>query len=96
MIIDINTYVGHWPFRSVKNGTLDLRMKQMDEKGIDISCVSSLNALFYRDAQSGNEELAEEMNFSCEYSKRFIPFCIINPMYPGWKKILKFVSPIFQ
>lgn len=86
MIIDVNTYVGHWPFRSVKNTTLEERMKQMDEKGIDIACVSSLNAIFYRDAQSGNEELVQEMKLSADYSKRFIPFCIINPMYPGWEK----------
>lgn len=86
MIIDVNTYVGHWPFRSVKNDTLKQRMDRMDEKGIDISCVSSLNAIFYRDAQRGNGELFQQMGSQAEFKRRFIPFCIINPMYPGWKK----------
>lgn len=83
MLIDINTYIGHWPFRQVKNSDPAGLIKIMDEKGIDISVVTSINSVFYKDAQQGNEELMEEI---APYGSRFIPFAIINPAYTGWKK----------
>lgn len=83
MLIDINTYIGHWPFRQVKNMTPGELVKVMDEAGIDVAAVSSMNSVFYRDAQQGNEELAEQI---APYKGRFLPFAIINPVYTGWKK----------
>lgn len=83
MLIDINTYIGHFPFRQVKNMTPSELVKLMDEAGIDMAAVSNMNSVFYRDPQQGNEELAEQ---AAPYSSRFIPFAIINPSYPGWKK----------
>jgi predicted TIM-barrel fold metal-dependent hydrolase len=54
----------------------------MNENGIDKAVVSSINAIFYKNCQSGNEELSVETQ---EYRDRFIPFATLNPMYPGWK-----------
>lgn len=83
MIIDINSYIGHWPFRQLKNNTAAGLVKLMKESGIDMAAVSSVNAIFYKDTQQGNEELAEEIN---GHGGKFIPFAIINPAYTGWKK----------
>jgi len=83
MIIDINTYIGHWPFRQVNNSTPRELVKIMDNAGIDIAAVSSINSVFYKDSQQGNEELVKEI---AAYKNRFIPFAIINPAYTGWKK----------
>ncbi len=83
MLIDINTYVGHWPFRKVGNGTADELIKVMDDSGIDMAAVSSINAIFYKDSQQGNDELIGQID---RYKERFIPFAIINPSYTGWKK----------
>lgn len=83
MLIDINTYLGHWPFRQVKNSTPCELVKVMDSVGVDMAAVSSINSIFYKDSQQGNEELMEEVS-SCK--ERFIPFAIINPAYTGWKK----------
>lgn len=83
MVIDVNTYIGHWPFRQVKGGTAAELVKKLDEAGIDRAVVSTINAIFYKDSQQGNTELAEEIK---PYGDRFIPFAVINPMYPGWEK----------
>jgi uncharacterized protein len=86
MITDINTYLGHWPFRKVENSTAPGLIIIMDKYGIDAAGVSSLNAIFYRDTMQGNLELLEEVG---PYRDRFLPFAIINPAYPGWKEDFK-------
>ena len=86
MIIDINTYVGHWPFRQIWNNTPEQLGARMDDAGIDIACVSNLNSIFYRDVQAGNEELYEQISLCKAYKDRLIPFAIINPAYPAWEK----------
>lgn len=83
MIIDINTYIGHWPFRKIRYNSAKTLSKHLVNKGIDLACVSSLNAVFYKDTQQGNIELYEEIK---SYKNKFIPFAIINPSYAGWKK----------
>lgn len=86
MIIDINTYIGHWPFRQIKNNTPEQLGARMDDAGIDIACVSNLNSIFYKAVQAGNEELYEQINSCKSFKDRFIPFAIINPAYPAWEK----------
>lgn len=86
MVIDINTYTGHWPFRQIKNNTPRELVELMDTEDIDLACASNLNSIFYRNVQAGNEELYEQIN-SCEaFKNRLIPFAIINPTYPAWEK----------
>jgi predicted TIM-barrel fold metal-dependent hydrolase len=86
MIIDINTYIGHWPFRQVTGSTPENLVNLMDEASIDKACVSNINAIFYRNVQDGNEELAQQISGNKQFKGRLIPFAIINPSYPGWKK----------
>src|SRR5688572_24837029 len=57
MIVDINTYLGHYAFRSLPNKTADKMLAAMDQNGIARAVVSSLHAVFYRDAHRGNQEL---------------------------------------
>ncbi len=83
MIIDVNAYIGHWPFRKIEYDTAEKLLSLMDNKGIDIACVSNLNSIFYRDVMEGNIELIKQIK---THTDRFIPFGIINPAYPGWKK----------
>ena len=85
MLIDINTYIGHWPFRQLRNNTAAGLLPKMDEYGIDMAAVSSLNAVFYKDTQEGNRELIEEIQ-NDKAQDRFIPFAVINPKYSAWEK----------
>jgi len=78
MIIDVNAYIGHYPFRNLKYRTAVELAALMDKYGIAKSCVASLNAVYYRDCMQGNCELIEEIS---PYRGRLIPFCVINPEY---------------
>lgn len=85
MLLDLNAYVGHWPFRRLKYDTCDTLLERMNQFGVDISVISNLNGIFYQDTQSANEELYETLNSSDSFSNRFIAFAVINPIYGGWK-----------
>ena len=85
MIIDINSYLGHYPFRSLRCTTAEKMLGAMDRNGIGRAVVSSLPAVFYRDAHRGNQELWEETQ---AHAARFIPVATINPKYVGWERDL--------
>lgn len=89
MLIDINAHIGHWPFKKLHNNTCASLLKLMDNFGVDISVVSNLNGVFYKDTQEANEELFEEINSSKRFKNRFLPFGIINPIYAGWQNDLE-------
>jgi len=78
MIIDVNAYIGHYPFRKTEFTTAADLIGLMDKYGIDKSCVASLNAVYYKDCMEGNHELLEEIK---PFRDRLIPFCVINPEY---------------
>ena len=86
MIIDVNAYLGPFAFRRLRNNTAASLLKLMDAKAIDRAVVSSAAAITYRNAQSGNEELAEQVK---PHRDRLTPFAVINPGYAGWRDDLK-------
>ncbi|MEA3402558.1 MAG: amidohydrolase family protein [Armatimonadota bacterium] len=86
MIIDLNAYHGHWPFRRLRHNDADGLLALMDRAGIDRACVSSASAIFYKNSQAGNEELAEDI---ADHRDRLIPFAVINPTYADWEHDLQ-------
>jgi hypothetical protein len=86
MMIDVNAYLGHYAFRRLRHNTAASLLALMDSKKIDRAVVSSVAAITYRNAQAGNEEVAEEI---CSHRDRLIPFAVINPFYAGWQDDLK-------
>jgi len=86
MIIDVNAYLGHFAFRRLRHNTAASLLALMDSRKIDKAVVSSAAAITYRNAQAGNEELAEEVK---SHRDRLIPFAVINPFYAGWQDDLK-------
>src|SRR4030042_5706252 len=85
MLVDINTYIGHLPFKRLQYNTCKGLLERMNKFGVKISVIANLNGIFYQNTQSANEELYEEINSNRLFKKRFIPFAIINPIYAGWK-----------
>lgn len=85
MLIDCNTYIGHWPFRQLRHNTCASRLEHMDALGVDIALVSNLNGIFYKDSQAANEELHDAIRAERRFADRFIPFAVINPVFAGWK-----------
>ena len=86
MLIDINAYVGHWPFIQLKYNTCEALGQRMDRFGTDISVISNVNGIFYKNTQSANKELYDEIKSSKRYKDRFVPFAVINPIYAGWRQ----------
>jgi len=86
LIIDVNAYLGHWPFRQLRHNTASGILRLMDENGIDKAIVSSINAIFYKNCHAGNEELAVETK---THRDRLITFATLNPQYAGWEDDLK-------
>lgn len=83
MIIDINSHLGHFPFRHLRHNDARGLLALMDRNGIDKAVVSSINSVFYRDAHVGNEELAAAV---AEAPDRLIPLATLNPTYAGWER----------
>ena len=86
MLIDINAYVGHWPFMQLKYNTCEALGQRMDKFGVDVSVISNMNGVFYKNTQSANQELYDELKASKRYKNRLIPFAVINPIYAGWRQ----------
>jgi predicted TIM-barrel fold metal-dependent hydrolase len=61
----------------------------MNRFGVDISVISSLNGIFYKNTQQANVELFNELRSDRQFSKRFISFAVINPIYAGWRDDLE-------
>jgi predicted TIM-barrel fold metal-dependent hydrolase len=89
MLLDINSYVGHWPFKQLKYNTCTSRLERMNRFGVDLSVISNLNGIFYKNTQSANVELYNELKSDRQFSSRFIPFAVINPIYAGWRDDLE-------
>lgn len=85
MLVDINAYVGHWPFRQRIYNTCAERLERMKRFGVDVSVISNLNGIFYKNPQTSNEELYAEIRSSKSFHDRFIPFAVINPIYAAWR-----------
>jgi predicted TIM-barrel fold metal-dependent hydrolase len=89
MLVDINAYVGHWPFVKRAYNTCETRLERMDRFGVDIAIISNLNGIFYKNPQSANEELHKEINSRKTFQDRLVPFAVINPIYASWRDHFK-------
>jgi len=74
MIIDVNCYLGFWPFWDTGVETIDDLIKLQKEVGIDKSVICSLRSIFY-DFNEGNKEV---LNAVEDHPKRFIAFASVS------------------
>ena len=89
MLIDINANIGHWPFIQTNCNTCTSLLERMNKYGVEMSVVSSMNGIFYKNTQPANEEMHQELMSDRRFRNRFIPFAVINPSYAGWKDDLE-------
>lgn len=86
MLIDINTWIGHWPFRQLRDATAAGLLRRMDAKGIDRAVVANVSAALYRCSHPANEELARQVR---RHRDRLLPVATLNPLFPGWEEDLR-------
>lgn len=84
-MIDVNAYLGEWPFRKLPFTTHFALLEKMDALGIEKTVVSSLENVFYKDQFAGNRQLHSQVD---HHPDRFLPAYTINPTFPGWEEDL--------
>ena len=81
--VDVNAFIGQYPFRQVPGTTAAGLLDAMDRAGIDSAWVSHLPAIFWNDPMSGNADLYR-MNHG-----RLRPVPSIHPGLAGWDDVLR-------
>lgn len=81
-LVDLNCYLGEWPFRRYPCTTVDRLLARMDRLRIERAAVSRLENVFLKDCLVGNRELAALI---APHKDRFVPFYTVNPAFPGWE-----------
>jgi predicted TIM-barrel fold metal-dependent hydrolase len=85
-MIDVNTFVGPYPFRHVPHPTPDALLRVLDREKLDGAWVGHLPSAYYRDPTLGNAELFTTLE---PFSKRLGPVPAIRPDWPGWEASLR-------
>ena len=87
MLIDINTWIGHWPFRRLRRATAAGLLKHMDRVGIDTAVVADVSAVLYRDSHAATQDLASAVR---RHRDRLLPvatlqgFASVRPVRLLW------------
>jgi hypothetical protein len=85
MRVDVNAFLGEYPYRRVEGGTPAGLLAVMDRMGIADSWVSHLSAVFWRDPSAGNPILYE----TAERHPRLRPVPAAHPGFPNWKGVVQ-------
>jgi uncharacterized protein len=84
MRIDINSFVGAYPFRRVPGTSADALLRSLDRAAIDQAWISHLPSVFWREPAAGNSWLYE----TADRHDRFRPVPAVHPGLPGWEQEL--------
>ncbi len=84
MLIDVNSYIGTWPFRTHSITTADGLVKHLKAEGIDRAAVSSIESAFAPDPDACNTSVFDAAN---DYPE-IIPVPVLNLRMPNWKDLL--------
>ena len=84
MRIDVNAFLGAYPFRRVPGTSPEAVLGAMDRVGIDQAWVTHLPGVFWRDPHDGNRWLLE----TCGRTPRLKPVPAVQPEMAGWRSVL--------
>ncbi len=82
MRVDVNAFLGSYPYRRVPGTSADALLAAMDRVGIDQAWVSHLPGIFWRDPAAGNEWLLE----TAGRQPRLRPVLAVHPEMAGWEQ----------
>ena len=85
-MFDVNTSIGHWPFRKLENNSLPELKKYLENYGIEGAAVAHNHAACYMNVHESNIELFQALN--AEKSNFFHGIATLNPLYAAWEKDL--------
>jgi len=84
-LFDINTAVGHWPFRKVPHGTVRELNELLEAAGIAGAATANTHGLFYKNCHDANLELAEWL---ASHDGILVGVATLNPLYAAWERDL--------
>ncbi len=84
MRIDVNAFLGSYPFRRVPATSPEAVLKAMDRVGIDEAWVSHLPGIFWGDPSEGNRWLYA----TAERERRFRAVPAVHPGLEGWERMV--------
>jgi hypothetical protein len=84
MRIDVNSFVGAYPFRRVPGTSADALLRAMDRVAIDQAWISHLPSIFWRDPAAGNPWLFE----TAQRTDRLLPVPAVHPGLAGWEQLV--------
>ena len=84
MRIDVNVFVGAYPFRRVPGTAVEKLLPALDRTGIDVAWISHLPSMFWRDPMEGNTWLYQ----AAASTKRLRPVPAVHPGLTSWDAAL--------
>ena len=83
-MIDVNAFLGAYPWRKVPGTSPDALLKAMDRTRVQTAWVTHLPSLFWRDPTQGNAWLVE----TARKEPRFRPVPVVHPGLAQWEQVL--------
>jgi hypothetical protein len=84
MRIDVNSFLGSYPFRRVPGTSPEALLRAMDRVGIEQAWVSHLPGILWRDPAEGNPWLYE----TAGRFERLKPVPAVHPGVTGWEAVI--------
>jgi uncharacterized protein len=84
MRVDVNSFLGSYPFRRVPGTSPDALLRAMDRVAVDQAWVTHLPSIFWRDPVAGNSWLYETV----ERHDRLRAVPAVHPGVAGWEAVL--------
>jgi predicted TIM-barrel fold metal-dependent hydrolase len=84
MRIDVNAFLGRYPFRHAPGGSPQALLEAMDRIGVDQGWLSNLSAVFWKDPTEGNELLYSAI----AQHPRLKPVPAAHPGLANWKDVV--------
>jgi len=83
-MIDVNAFLGAYPWRKVPGTSPEALLKAMDRTGVQSAWVTHLPSLFWRDPTEGNPWLLE----TARKQSRFQPVPVVHPGLAQWEQVI--------
>jgi len=84
-MIDVNAYIGQYPFRHIPHPDPAVLVGVLQREGLAGAWVGHLPSPFYRDPTPGNDELYAALT---AHADRLRPAPCIRPDWPAWERSL--------
>lgn len=84
--LDVNTFIGGYPFRSVPHPDPEVLVRVLAREGIARAWVGHLPSAFHRDPAAGNAELFARL---APFRDVLLPAPAVRPDWPEWRRALE-------